>query len=67
MNLDDISVEKGCGISKKAAHCLRQSLLTFLSPLLIELDELIDKRLVRTFFKTVLRLSNFAMLQMDFC
>ena len=28
MNLDDISVQKGCGISQKAADSLRASLVT---------------------------------------
>ncbi len=53
MKLDDISAEKGIGISKSIADLLRQSLLTFLSPLLFELDELIDKRLVKTLYKTI--------------
>lgn len=53
MKLDDISAEKGVGISKSIADLLRQSLLTFLSPLLFELDELIDKRLVKTLYKTI--------------
>jgi hypothetical protein len=35
------------------AQTLRESLLTFLSPLLCQLDESIDKRLVRTFYKTI--------------
>lgn len=33
MKLDEIVVEKGVGISKSVADSLRQSLLTFLSPL----------------------------------
>ena len=53
MKLDEIGVDLGKGISGSVAHTLRQSLLTFLLPLLTELDEVIDKRLVKTFYKTI--------------
>jgi hypothetical protein len=53
MKLDEISVDLGHSISESAANITRQSLLRFLLPLLSGLDDLIDKRLVRTFYKTI--------------
>ena len=39
--------------SKREAQALREALARFVGPLLVELDEQIDKRLVRTFLKAL--------------
>ena len=53
MKLDEISEEKGQEISKFVAETFRESLLVFLSPLLNGLAQMVDKRLVKIFYKTV--------------
>jgi len=40
-------------ISEKMAHRLGERLEAFVKPLLLELDQLMDKRLVRTFLTTL--------------
>jgi hypothetical protein len=53
MWLTEVSVESGKGAAPQVAQSLGYRLEDFLSPLLSQLDEQIDKRLVRTFFKTI--------------
>ena len=51
--MEDTRLEAGVQASAGVSEELNQRLLEFVWPLLVALDEQIDKRLVRTFFKTL--------------
>lgn len=50
---EDSILEQGKQASSAVSHQLAEQLATFVAPLLLELDALIDKRLVRTLLATL--------------
>lgn len=51
--IEDNLLQAGLQASATVSEELSQQLLSFVWPLLLTLDDQIDKRLVRTFFKTL--------------